>query len=312
MLVIPTLNREPWSVAFSPDGRLLALGGVTDGLTVCDATAGKAVGSLRLGAGYHGWDVDFTPDGRLVLNANGHFGWRAIDWTSGESIPLGPAKPDSPVAMDRDGDWVVLSTVVYPITAVGPWRKVKLFAYRLAERAVPLWAVEVDAALVPQVKAVAGGEAFVAVEYRAFRSTGPSNQPTLTVRARADGRLLAEGPIAAETGYRLAVRPGGSHAAACAGSRVLLWDLDDPTRKPLRLVSPTRKHVRHAAFSPDGRWLAAGGNDGRVTFWDVDARKVAKSFDWSAGRVTAVAFSPDGLRCAAGSETGQVVVWDVD
>lgn len=312
MLVIHTKNRSPQSLAFSPDGRLLAVGGVSWGLTVCDVAAGRVVGSLLLGAGYFGWDVEFTLDGSRVLNANGQFGGRMIDWSTGQSLPFGPIKPDSPTAMDRAGDWLAMATVVYPVTAVGPWRRVKFHTYRLAGGVEPLWSLTVEAALIPRLKTAACCATFVALEYRAFIAEGPTNRPALVVRARDTGRVLAETPIPSENVTGLAVRRGGTHAAVCSGSRVLVWNLIDIEQKPQRLSSPSRKHVRHAAFSPDGSLLATAGNDGRIVFWDAGGWRLARSFDWGLGPLTTVAFAPDGLRCATASETGQIVVWDVD
>jgi WD40 repeat protein len=56
------------------------------------------------------------------------------------------------------------------------------------------------------------------------------------------------------------------------------------------------------AFFPDGRRLATGGISGRVTLWDVHARKVLRTIR-SANPVWWVAISPDGHRLAVQSRT---------
>jgi WD40 repeat protein len=65
------------------------------------------------------------------------------------------------------------------------------------------------------------------------------------------------------------------------------------------------------AFSPDGKYLAAGDFAGMVTIWDVRSRDVLHTFGVGEdGPVLGLAFSPDSKRLAtAGGLLGQV--WDV-
>src|SRR5262249_72061 len=49
--------------------------------------------------------------------------------------------------------------------------------------------------------------------------------------------------------------------------------------------------VKCASFSPDGRWLATGGVDGLVIFWDVATGQERARFDWQIEDVYSVAFA---------------------
>jgi WD40 repeat protein len=80
------------------------------------------------------------------------------------------------------------------------------------------------------------------------------------------------------------------------------------------------KVVDALAFSPDGKRLASGSDDGRVKFWDVTTPGPTLSNIIYApavdrmpppGPINAVAFSPDGKTLAWGGDNTQVRLWDV-
>ena len=53
------------------------------------------------------------------------------------------------------------------------------------------------------------------------------------------------------------------------------------------------------AFSPDGRHLAAAGNDFMVRVWDVTTGQEVRAYQGHSWTVNGVAFSPDGRHLAA-------------
>ncbi|MEK8169804.1 hypothetical protein NKH77_08300 [Streptomyces sp. M19] len=67
--------------------------------------------------------------------------------------------------------------------------------------------------------------------------------------------------------------------------------------------------VMALAFSPDGRTLAVGTDDG-LRLWDVAARRVRATVSARTGLVIDVSFSPDGSTLATTGNDHTVALWD--
>jgi len=97
-----------------------------------------------------------------------------------------------------------------------------------------------------------------------------------------------------------------------AGETAPVASVKIPDIKPRK---PVAAQVGALAFSPDGKWLAAGRYK-EVQLLDGKTQKVVATLAGHADAVRAVAFSPDGkLLAAAGgapAESGEVVVWAVE
>lgn len=70
--------------------------------------------------------------------------------------------------------------------------------------------------------------------------------------------------------------------------------------------------VRSVAFSPDGKTIASGGDDGIVRLWDAATqRKIGAPFIGHNQGVTSVAFGPGGKTLVSSSFDGTVRLWSV-
>jgi WD40 repeat protein len=69
--------------------------------------------------------------------------------------------------------------------------------------------------------------------------------------------------------------------------------------------------VRTLVYSPDGRWLASGGDDSSVWIWDADTGVALRYLTGHQETIRSLAFSCDSRWLASGSEDASVRVWNV-
>lgn len=105
----------------------------------------------------------------------------------------------------------------------------------------------------------------------------------------------------------------GERLLACAyeDGPVVLWEPDQRRRRTL-WERPTGAS-RGLAWSPDGRYLAAGyGDRGAVAVWDVATRRLFRVLESASGAISALSFSFDSKLLAVLSSEGATHIWSSD
>ena len=120
-------------------------------------------------------------------------------------------------------------------------------------------------------------------------------------------------------GLTMSTSSGGHLATSSGNGEVKLWDVTRLDKeyldgKPAHRLKLDDARVPgqsvNVAFSPDGKRLAAGGENNVVKVWDVETGNVLQTLPGHRGDVYTVAFSHDGRWIASGSEDSTVKVWD--
>jgi WD40 repeat protein len=271
------------SIAFSPDGNVLAAGNQRAARLFSVAT-GKAIMKLDGPASA----VAFSADGKLLAAADGSL--RAWD-TSQKKVVLFMKRED------RYVDCVVFrpdsNTVVY-----GTRQKTIHFHNVRDDKEV--------------LKLTGHDDSVYALAMSANGKLLASSSTDWTVRIWdcATGQQLhkIQLPGKDEAAYSVAFSPDGKLlAAGCTDTNIYVW-----RTTTAELVTRLECHasgVTSVAFSPDGKTLASGDENTTIALWDVATWTERLSRAAHRGQIEAMAFSPDGRTLVSGGRDGTIRFW---
>ena len=303
------------SMAFAPNGHILAIGGGGRDGTVVLWDLGDRGHPRRLGQPLTGHtdsvnSLAFAPDGRTL--ASGSDDETVILWDLGD-----------PAHARRLGQPLARKSVVNSVAFAPDGRTLATAGW---DDLVTLWDVTNRENAFARGEPLTGhADSVTAVAFtpdgRTMTSAGLDETVLLWDLSGRNYPRRIGGALRGHANYvrSVAFSPDGRTLASGGEDKsVIIWDVSAPSH-PRRIGQPLTGHtteVRSVAFAPDGRTLATAGGDQAVILWDLSdlhhPRRIAQLLQ-GRGEVTplaAVAFAPDGRTLAATSRTG-VLMWDL-
>jgi len=295
---------EVSSVAFSPDGKLIAskllhsaFGG-HQGIVMWDGITGKLVKSIE-GPRSGVIAITFSPDGREIASEYG----QAWDIESG--------KPSGKISRSSESPEY---TSVFSFAFSPNGKLIASAGKRIGERNNITFR---DAATGETIRSFNTD-----TEVMALRFSGDSKALVGVIRAEESiaiwdvntGELIRKIRAPGDVFDEIANSNDGKLLAVGQGefpNRSSIEVIDAFTGKSIHRLTGHKYSVFRLAFSPDGKILASGSNDSTVILWDVASGTLLHTMEGHSQLVRSVAFSPDGRLLVSGGGKNETKIWAV-
>ncbi len=312
------IGRGDRVVAFSPDGRLLAVGSET-GTWLYDVTTSREVALFPIGNAV--MPVAFSPDGSKLASAGSLWDVATGSHTPLETYYSAAFSPDGTLlALGAYDARIILWDLAAGTTAATYAHRGTVYSVAFSPDGTKL-----------ATGNIAGRVFLWDVATGAHETLEGHTDEVHSVAFSPDGRTLASGSndhtvglwdvgtgthITALEGhtswvFSVAFSPDGETLASSSwDGTVRLWDL--ATRTGFATLEGHTGRVRSVAFSPDGTTLASVADGGTVRLWEVATGNAYTFAEGHKGWMNSVAFSPDGTTIASGYDNRTVELWDVE
>jgi WD40 repeat protein len=282
------------SLKFSPDGKLLAVGGYRE-VRLIDPSTGKEIATLSGHADYVR-SIAFSPDGKL-LAAGG-----------------GPPQRSGEIKIWDLQSHQLLQTMqghrdcIYSIAWSPDGKMIASGSY---DKMVKLW----DVASGKELKNLQ--DHIDAVFAVAFSPDGKhlasaSQDRTVKIWDVATGNRLYTLGDALDGLNGIAYSPSGNQVSAAGYDKTIyIWTVGDTEGALKQSLIADEESILALVWSPDGQTIITASSDGSIRFRDAKTLDPQRVIDHQPEWVQALAISPDGKWLAAGRFNGTLSLYDV-
>jgi WD40 repeat protein len=279
------------ALAYSPDGKLLALGGFKE-VRLVEPQSGKVVGTLP-GEAEDVRAVAFSPDGKLLAAAGG------LPARSGEVKIWDVEKRAELRTMQGHAD------CIYAVEFSPDGKSIATSSY---DKLIKLWDVE-SGKEIRTLKDHIDAVYALAFTPDGKRLVSASADRGVKIWDVASGERLYTLSEPTDGLNTLALDPAGKRVAAAGLDRTIrVWSLGDKSGKLLYSVIAHEDAILQLAWSPDGKYLISTSADKELKIYKADDLSVVKTFhqpDWALS----VEFAPDSKSFAVGRFDGSYQIY---
>ncbi len=273
------------SLAFSPNGKYLAIGGMEKVVWLWDMQSRRGGTLAKTLLGHVGPVLkgSFSPDGKLLASCGS--GNQIFLWNGETGALLRIIKGEAPT---------------YRAVTFSPDGKILIGGG--SDKAIRLWKVE-SGDEVDNFKEHDAEISSLSFSPDGIHLASGSYDKTVKVWNFSKGKDILTLKGAFDRINSVSYSPDGKLiVAAGADSIIHIWDAVIGAK--LHGLKGYQGSITAISFHPSGQWLASIGTDNSIEIWDVISKTVLKSFPDLSGIPTSITFSPDSSILAVGNSVG--------